>query len=89
MILLEGAANGLPLLAFDVPTGPSEIINNGVNGFLCQNDKEEDMVRAILYLTTNEKLRVAISVESKNTALQFEVSQIAQRWIALFEELIR
>ena len=34
MALLEGMACSLPLAAFDVPTGPREIIEDGVNGCL-------------------------------------------------------
>lgn len=32
--LLEAKAHGLPCVAFDVPTGPAELITDGVNGYL-------------------------------------------------------
>ena len=34
MTLLEGMKMALPLVSFDVPTGPNEIIKDGINGFL-------------------------------------------------------
>ena len=34
MVLLEAKSNGLPLVSFDIETGPSEIIRDGENGFL-------------------------------------------------------
>lgn len=33
MVLLEAAQNGLPMVSFDIQTGPSEIIEDGKNGF--------------------------------------------------------
>jgi glycosyltransferase involved in cell wall biosynthesis len=34
MSLLEGMGNGLPLVSFDIDTGPDEIIRDGENGYL-------------------------------------------------------
>ena len=36
MILLEAQATGLPIIAFDCPTGPSEVVINNQNGFLIE-----------------------------------------------------
>lgn len=38
--LLEGNVVGIPSIAFDVPGGTKEIIINGVNGFLVNNENE-------------------------------------------------
>ncbi|SIQ77824.1 glycosyltransferase [Maribacter ulvicola] len=38
--LLESCAVGTPVLAFDVPGGTKEIVKNGVNGFLVDNEDE-------------------------------------------------
>ena len=44
MTLLEGIGNGLPLVSFDIPTGPSEIIDDGENGYLLQEGDINGMV---------------------------------------------
>ncbi len=88
MTLLEGAANKLPLVAFDVPTGPSEIIENGKNGYLCENGDNARMISEIRKLATDSVFRRKMSEGSKKTAEIFQVESIAKQWIKLFEELI-
>ncbi|MDO4991078.1 MAG: glycosyltransferase family 4 protein [Eubacteriales bacterium] len=89
MTLLEGAANGLPMVSFDVPTGPNEIIQNGTNGFLCSQDRMDEMVSAIVALGMDDDKRRDMSRESRSTARRFEVDRICQQWMELFEELLK
>ena len=80
MTLLEGAANGLPMLSFDIPTGPSEIIEDGKNGFLCDNI--EQMQSAIKSLITDAERRCVMSVESRRTASHFGVEEVCNQWMS-------
>lgn len=88
MTLLEGAANKLPLVAFDVPTGPSEIIENGKNGFLHKNGDIEGMVCSIRKLIENSSIRSSASEFSFRTIEIFEVSNIKKAWMKLTEEIM-
>lgn len=87
MTLLEGAANGLPMISYDILTGPNEIIRNGVNGFLVKEGDTDDMSQKIASLLLNDSLRVNFAAESRQTAKAFSVDKIAEEWKSLFLDL--
>ena len=87
MTLLEGAANGLPMLSYDILTGPNEIIDNGVNGYLIDEGNSEEMARKIASLLLNKEKRLEFSKESQKTAKRFDVNSIATEWYKMFKEL--
>lgn len=87
MTLLEAASCGLPMVAFDVKTGPKEIIRDGENGYLCPSDSDDTMVDRIETLIASEELRKAYSSNSLETAKQFSIDTILPEWESLFETL--
>ncbi len=80
MVLIEGAANGLPMIAFDVRTGPKEIIRNGENGFLINSEDDDGMVDAIVKLMNNQQLRIKMSKASSISVQRFRLRNILQIW---------
>ena len=64
MTLLETKPYKLPLISFNCKTGPSELIKEGVNGFLVSEGNINDMADKIVQLMEDEKLRKQMS---KNT----------------------
>ena len=85
MTLLEGAANRLPLISFDIHTGPNEIIENGVNGFLCDSSSNKEMIDHICELIENPMLRRSMSLESFETTKKFNVDTIVAQWDKLLK----
>lgn len=63
-ILVEGAACGLPLIAFDVP-GSREIIVDGENGYLLPSGDQEGLERAIGQLIREPALRERMGSASR------------------------
>lgn len=88
MTLLEGAAKGLPMISFDIPTGPKEIIKDGFNGFLVNNGDIQKMADRIITLINDECLRKDLSAVSRLTAEQFDIEEIVSQWKQLLEEII-
>lgn len=88
MVLLEAAAKALPMVSFDIETGPSEIIDNGHNGYLIEKDNLRQMVDKISNLIENEEDRENFSRQAYITSKKFTASEMIKHWERLFEELL-
>ena len=80
MSLLEGASNRLPLISFDIKTGPNEIIDDGENGFLIPENNVEKMEEKIEYLIEHVDERERISSAAFNSMKKFSMNNILQQW---------
>ena len=87
MVLLEAASCGLPMISFDIETGPNEIIENGVNGFLIDVSSDIEMENAINMLIGDKELRKLMSNNSFKTAEKFEMNHILRQWISLLKKI--
>ena len=87
MSLIEAASNRLPLVSFDVPTGPKEIISNGSNGFLIASGSDDDMVEKIQQLIETPKLRKTMSDEAYRLTDSFALERILKQWKNLYSKL--
>ena len=87
MVLLEGAALGMPLISFDIETGPNEIIYNGVNGFLITPFDKELMKKHLMEVLSSESMRNRMSIESRNISKRYLIDQILHEWRSLFDEI--
>ena len=85
MVLLEGKAHGLPLTAFDIMTGPSEIIRDGVDGFLVEPYDLETMAERIGLLMDQEPLRVRMSENAGMDLEKFSGDAILRSWETLLK----
>ena len=87
MVLLEAAAKSLPLVSFDIETGPNEIIVDDVNGYLIDADDSDAMVEKIDALICNSEKRKEMSCNVYDTALKFSVERICKQWYKLLENM--
>lgn len=85
LVLIEAMACGLPLVAFDCPTGPRAIISNEVGGFLCENENIEKMAEKIKYLIEEKEVRKSFGKRAKEHSSKYEIEQIMKQWIELLE----
>jgi len=80
MSLLEGATHRLPLVSFDIPTGPNEIITNGENGFLVDKQDDDRMVACIRLLMEDASLRQTMSDNAYRMVQAFKLNDIIEQW---------
>jgi glycosyltransferase involved in cell wall biosynthesis len=86
MVLLEGKAHRLPLVAFDIMTGPSDIIDHEINGFLVEPFDLDAMADRILRLVEDDALRCRLSEKATVGMEKFAKETIMDTWERVLEE---
>lgn len=87
MVLLEAKSWGLPLVSFDIMTGPSDIIQDGINGYLIEEGNIDEMAERIVELIKDDSKRKAFSKESQRDMDKFGMKKIANQWNELVNNL--
>ena len=88
MVLLEAKSYGLPLVSFDIMTGPRDIIEDGVNGSLIPPDNVGVMAEKICGLIDQPLLRKQFSENAALDMDKFDRKAIVEKWMKLFRSLI-
>lgn len=81
--LCEALACGLPAVAFDCPTGPREILRDGVDGLLVADGDAEALTRALDRLMGDEAERRRLASRAPEILRRFDAGDIFARWEAL------
>ena len=80
MSLIEAGSMGLPLISFDIETGPNEIISTGKNGFLIDPLNKDQMIEKIKILIDNPDIRTQMSINSSIVHDKFNMLGILEAW---------
>lgn len=88
VVLIEAQSRGLPVVSFDCPSGPAEIISDNIDGYLVENGNTDMLADRISHLIENEALRKEFSNEALLSAKRFEPEGIISRWMNLIETTV-
>ncbi|QIW15375.1 glycosyl transferase family 1 [Pasteurellaceae bacterium RH1A] len=83
MVLLEAQSFGLPVVAFDCITGPSEIIEQSKNGFLCKPEQIGNLVQGLvkmMSLPEDEYYQMSVCAKEQ-VKTKFNLESIIEKWI--------
>lgn len=80
LTFLEAVSHGLPLVAYDCRYGPRDIIQDGSNGYLIQQDAPEEAAQKIIKIMSDSSLQENLCQGSYQTAVQFDAQHIWQLW---------
>lgn len=88
-VLVEAMALGIPVVSSDCPSGPSEIIENGVNGFLVPVEGVKEMACKCMEILNNFEIKRRFSDNGITRAEDFSIYTMGKKFGAFFINLLR
>lgn len=88
MVLIEAMACGLPVVSFDCPCGPKDIVRHKEDGLLVPSGRPDLLAEALHQVMGNDFIRQKMATEAINNAKRFQLDGIAMRWKQLFEDVL-
>ena len=88
LAMLEAMSCGLPVVSYDCPCGPKDIITDGVDGYLVPAGDERMLAERICCLIENPDKRAEMGVEAVKKSGNYSVDKIIPMWMDLFERLV-
>lgn len=86
-ILIESLMMGTPVVSFDCETGPREIIQNGINGLLIENQNVDLFITGVNFLVKDKMFYERLKKNSQDSIEQFRKKKILKQWMELFNDI--
>jgi glycosyltransferase involved in cell wall biosynthesis len=87
MVIVEAMSKGLPVVSFDCPRGPAEIINHGRDGLLVPNGDVAGFTDALRELIEDPERRARLGGGALETAQGYDIGSVGERWERLLSEV--
>lgn len=80
MVLLEAISFGLPCISYDCPSGPRDIVENEINGYLIPMDDFNGLKNATLSLLTDSEKLHKFANGAYSTSLKWNDEAVLNEW---------
>lgn len=87
MVLVEAMACGLPVISYDCPCGPKDIVQHYEDGILVENGNVDELATKMIYLMTNPLKRKELANHAAHNVQRYAIDRIAMMWKSLFDSL--
>ena len=84
LVLIEAMSCGIPVVSFDCPYGPKEIVTDSQEGFLVENGNVGQLAEKMEWMINHEEERTIMGEQARITAKKYEINRIMIEWEKLF-----
>lgn len=84
MVLIEAMACGVPVVSFDCPWGPAEIIHDEEDGFLVGYLNTAEAAEKVVQLIESPELRKEMGTRARENVQRYSRNKVMKQWIDLF-----
>jgi glycosyltransferase involved in cell wall biosynthesis len=89
LVILESMACGVPVVSFDCPYGPRNIIKDGEDGLLIDFLNIDALAEGLCYLIEDNEKRKIMGINARKNVLRFSKETVMRQWEGLFRELTK
>lgn len=84
-VLLESLALGTPVISFNCKTGPSEMVIDGENGILVEDQNFNAFKEAINKMAVNKSFYEYCKLNATSSVSKFSEEKVLDKWVKLIE----
>lgn len=87
MVINEAACYGVPSVCNNIP-GIEDLVVNGENGYIVEQDDIEDMANHVCKILSDDKLREKLGENAKKIVKKFDAKTVGDTWKFLINTLL-
>ena len=87
IVIIEAMACRVPVVATHCPSGPEEIINDGITGFLTENDSAEKLGETIFRYLNDPSLVKEVTEKAFEEVKKWDIKKITKEYEAIIESI--
>ena len=85
--LAEAMAHGLAVISSDCPSGPRDLVRDGVDGLLVPPEDADALAQALAALLSDPARRAGLAARAVEVVARFSEDAVVDRWCTLLEDV--
>lgn len=86
-VLSEAMASGLACISFDIVTGPHEIIMDGLDGIIVEDQNIDELAKGLSKVLEDRDLRYSLGLHAIENIKRYNKDKVVDKWEKMFESI--